>query len=76
MVVGGRLDVSLIGRVCLGNIKGEVIEMTSFRIPHPDMSPLEIPQPTPVPLHPGSERPEIGPPDSPPEQEPNIGSRT
>ncbi|HHV35218.1 MAG TPA: hypothetical protein GXX59_06520 [Syntrophomonadaceae bacterium] len=44
--------------------------MIDFRIPRPDMSPLEIPQPTPAPLYPGSERPEIIPPDSHPEQEP------
>lgn len=46
------------------------MNVVNFRIPHPDMSPLEIPQPTPAPLHPGSERPEITPPDSPPEEEP------
>lgn len=52
-----------------GHIRDEVIAVKSFRIPHPDMSPLEIPQPEPAPLHPGSERPEITPPDSPPESE-------
>ncbi len=43
--------------------------MPHFRMPNPDISPVEIPQPTPSPLYPGSERPEIEPPDSFPDQE-------
>lgn len=33
-------------------------------IVHPDISPMEIPQPEMAPIHPGSERPEIVPPET------------
>ncbi|MDH7578020.1 MAG: hypothetical protein QHH75_09410 [Bacillota bacterium] len=42
------------------------------RIAHPETSPPEIPQPETAPVHPGSDRPEISPPLSPPEEEPVI----
>lgn len=39
---------------------------------HPEISPPEIPSPEIPPLHPGTERPEIVPPDSLPIDEPVI----
>lgn len=56
----------------MGNSKREVKQMKRCRIAHPETSPPEVPQPETIPLHPGSERPEINPPESPPEDEPVI----
>ena len=58
--------------VAVGNSKDEVITLIHYSIVHPETGPVEIPQPGVPPLHPGSERPEIIPPDAPPVEEPVI----
>ncbi|HHW41149.1 MAG TPA: hypothetical protein GXX19_08375 [Syntrophomonadaceae bacterium] len=49
-----------------------MITLIHYSIVHPETGPVEIPQPGVPPLHPGSERPEIIPPDAPPVEEPVI----